>query len=521
MKRTKTHFSQLIMVLILVFTCILPEGCSKKPEDQGTLPNLLFVFTDQQSYDMLGVAGNGQVITPHLDKLAEEGILFRHSVSNSPLCTPMRAMLMTGQHPLYNGCWANDLPLLPDKGVTFAQSLNGAGYETAYVGKWHLYGGETRNTGISPGPNRHGFDGTFLTNNVTVDFRPQSCFYWNDDNEKVFFKDVYEDQPWELEGQTRQAEAWLKEYQGDKPFGLFVSWHPPHDYIGDACPEVEGRQYNYDVGPLDPSLIDPYKEMDIILRPDLLDDPDMVPCRMEQYRNYMAMVTACDDAVGRLIQILKEKGALENTLIVFTSDHGDMIGSHDASSPKSRPHDYSVRVPLIMSWPDGLGRSGESDLLVGSMDLMPTILGMMGLEVPGSVQGLDLSEAIREGNDEAVESVPLFYYPGGSWKGVYTRDWTYSRAADPVQEGGSGAEINVLFDRRDDPGQLNNLFNNTAYADIKQNLDGLTQKWMEKFGDKGYSQAELSDIMDREHWRNNYTTRPIDLLNQKSAESAE
>ena len=490
-------------------------SCIQVSENKTTSsPNLLFIFTDQQSYDMIGVYGNEQVITPNLDNLAREGVYFPHAVATSPLCSPYRGMLLSGQHPLYNGCWDNDIPLLPGSHVSFAEALSQHGYETAYIGKWHLFGGPIRDTEIPPGENRQGFNGTFLTNNVTVDFRPESCFYWNDQGEKVFFKDVYDDHPWELEAQTRQAESWLQKYTKEEPFALFISWHPPHDFIGDGCPDIPGRQFNYDVSILEPSLINPYNGLNIRLRPDIPLDDELTECRKEQYRNHMAMVTACDTSVGRLINILKEKGLYDNTLIVFTSDHGDMIGSHGAQIPKSKPHDYSVRVPLIMSCQKLLPANRTSQLLIGAMDMMPTILGLLDVPVPETVQGKNLSDAIINGNDKTVDYQPIFLYGFGSdgWKGVYTEEWTYAEAANPEENIARGVVINVLFNRVEDPGQLNNLFGNEKYAEIQQKLKDKTHEWMNEYGDKGYSTQSFLEIQDISSWRNNYTKRPIDLF---------
>ena len=133
----------------------------------------------------MGTSGLSGVQTPHLDRLAAEGALFDQCVSNCPVCTPYRGMLMTGQHPLRNGAFANDLGVVPGQGATFAESLSDAGYDTAYIGKWHLQGG-LRNKPVYP-ENRLGFDQLFLTNNCTVDFHPGKCFYWNEKEERVFF----------------------------------------------------------------------------------------------------------------------------------------------------------------------------------------------------------------------------------------------------------------------------------------------------------------------------------------------
>lgn len=139
-------------------------------------PNLLFVFTDQQSRDMLGCYGNEQVISPNIDRFAEESIRFDHCVSSQPVCTPCRGMLMTGRHPLYNGCFSNDIQLLETGGNGFAEVLKKNSYTTGYFGKWHIYGGDLDRP-IPEGPHRHGFD-EFKSNNCTLNYRPGESFYF-------------------------------------------------------------------------------------------------------------------------------------------------------------------------------------------------------------------------------------------------------------------------------------------------------------------------------------------------------
>ena len=134
-------------------------------------------MSDQHSWDMLGCYGNRDVISPNLDRLARQGVLFNHGIANSPVCTPYRSILLSGQHPLRNGAFQNDLRMLPGKGNYFAEVLRDAGYRTGYYGKWHLYGGE-RVRGIPPGPDRYGFDHEFLVNNCTLTYDAARAWYW-------------------------------------------------------------------------------------------------------------------------------------------------------------------------------------------------------------------------------------------------------------------------------------------------------------------------------------------------------
>jgi arylsulfatase A-like enzyme len=251
----------------------------------------------------------------------------------------------------------------------------------------------------------------------------------------------------------------------------------------------------------------------------------MFACRKEQYRNYLAMVTACDKAFGRLVQILKDKGVYENTLIVFTSDHGDLIGSHGAKLPKLSPQDYSCRVPLVISGKCAIPNSRKSNMLIGTMDIMPTVLGFLGVEIPPSVQGMNLSDEILSGHDDAVESQPLFMYAARHYRGVYTRDWTYTYAVEEASSGSStmhihdsfkgGADIEVLYDRKNDPAQLHNYFGDKKHQKVQKELHKETLEWMKKYGDKGFSESDFMAIYSWEEWQKNYTERPIDLLQKQ------
>ena len=161
---------------------VMGEGLgapTKKPDK----PNFLFVFSDQQSSDMLGCYGNDQIITPNIDRLAKEGVRFNHCISSSPVCTPYRGMLLSGQHPLNVGAMVNDMQMLPGNGKYVAEVLRDAGYRTGYIGKWHLYDGK-RNRPIPKGALRYGFDHEYRSNNCTLDFSAKNSFYWNDNGER-------------------------------------------------------------------------------------------------------------------------------------------------------------------------------------------------------------------------------------------------------------------------------------------------------------------------------------------------
>lgn len=487
------RFNFLQKTFVAAALCVLTHGVTAATPDK---PNLLFVFSDQQSSDMLGCYGNNQIITPNIDRLAAEGIRFNHCISSSPICTPYRGMLMSGQHPLYNGCMINDMQLLPGNGNYFGEILRDNGYRMGYIGKWHLYGG-LRNRPIPAGPLRYGFDHEFLSNNCAVDFSPQSAFYWDEGGKRVKFG------KWEPDGQTDQALAFLDRHAGKQPFALFVSWHPPHNYKGGYPAPAEYE-----------NLYDPAK---IKLRPSCADTPRS----RKEYQGYMAMCSNLDDNFGRLLKKLEEKGISDNTLVIYTSDHGDLLGSHGIRDwHKSVPEHVSCRVPLIMRWPGKLAPR-VSDMLVGSMDLMPTLLGSLGIQPPATCQGSNYAGALMKGKDAATEYVPLFFWGEKSdWRGVYTHRYTYAFEPDGASRG-----INVLYDRQEDPHELKNLFDSPDHRKVRDELHALTKKSMASFHDQhvpfdvAKKKIYVDPVAAQAKWSPDQAQsgallgRPVDLLN--------
>lgn len=491
-------------IIIVVLYSIALSGClfSKKEEQQKVVnrPNLLIVLSDQHSYDMVGAYGNSQVITPNIDKFAQEGMLLNNSFSNQPVCTPFRGMLMSGMHPLKNGAFTNDCPLLPNKNILLAQKLKNEGYQTAYIGKWHLLGGD-RNRPIPKGDMRYGFD-SVLTNNCQLDFRPNKSFFWNEKGEKKFFDD------WEVYGQTKQALSYLENIDKTKPFALIVSWHPPHDW-GKVKGKDGKMHYRYDTMDEFMSLYNPDS---IKVRRGIEPTSDL----LKMYHGHMSMISGIDKAFGMLMDKLKETNLEDNTITVFTADHGDMLESYGAILPKQYPYDYSNRTPFIIKYPNKIKPNSKSDVLFGILDFMPTILGFMNIPSQQKYDGKDLSDVLFKNNKAAVEYIPIFNFEKGkvknhSWRGVITQKFTYALAGgeDPLEMN------NVLFDRKKDPYQLKNLFYDPAYKNKRLELEKLTYMSMASFNDKFYVEKDFKGVEPEETWEYNYSKSPIELFENK------
>jgi len=489
-----------LAVLLVIFAApvIAAETSPKRP-------NLVYVFSDQQSWDMLGCYGNKDIITPNFDRLAEQGIRFNHCISNIPLCTPYRGILMSGQHPFRNGAMQNDLQMLPGNGKYFGEVLRDAGYRMGYYGKWHLYGGD-RVRPIPPGPYRYGFDHEFLSNNCTLRFGKELAYYWDENGKKTLYGD------WEPYAQTRQALGFIDRH-ADKPFALFMSWHPPHNW---------GRAHaGYDAPEDCKALYNPDK---IHLRPTVKDTPKH---RMK-YQGHMAMITSLDRSFGWLMDKLAEKGLMDNTIVVFTADHGDLLMSYGWNMYKSRPEHGSCRVPLLIRYPEKLEPS-VSELLIGSLDLMPTILGLMDLPIPDTCQGHNLAKAIHQGLDDVVEYQPLFHI-SASWRGIYTRRYTYSYSVikgDSKKAKENRRKFNHLYDRKEDFWETRDLYGVPKYAELQNRLHSQTLRWMKRFGDTGMTWEDIAHKTVQEEawpavihppgkrppgWKGKLKGRPLDLL---------
>ncbi len=419
-------------------------------------PNILFVIADQWRAEAFGYAGNPDVQTPVMDQLARESVRFTNAVSSVPVCSPTRASLLTGQRALTHGVFLNDAPLAPGA-VTIAKVLRAAGYDTGCIGKWHV-DGDGRSKFI-PRERRQGFD-YWKVLECTHDYN--QSFYYADGPEKLEWRG------YDAIAQTHDARDYLRNHaQGTRPFFLWLSWGPPHNPYETAPQEYRDR----------------YRASNLHTRANVPEN--LRAATQRELAGYYAHCSALDDCMGELLRTLKETGLDTNTLVVFTSDHGDLLGSH-GQQRKQQPYDEAVRVPFLMRWPAALGPKGaQLDAPISSPDIMPTLLGMCGVKAPRTVEGLDFSGYIRGGSDPshqaALISCPA---PFGEWnrknggkeyRGVRTTRYSYVRDLHGPW---------LLFDDVMDPFQMNNLVGKPESAQAQAMLDRLLQEKLEEAKDE-------------------------------------
>lgn len=418
-------------------------------------PNVLYLFADQWRAQAVGYAGNPNVNSPNLDRLASESVNFVNAVAGCPVCSPYRASLLTGRYPHTHGVFLNDVCLSNDA-VSLAQAFEGAGYQTAYIGKWHLDGHGRSN--FIPPERRQGFG---FWRVMECSHKYNDSWYYADEDARLKWEG------YDAFAQTREAERYLlEERDPDRPFLLMVSWGPPHNPY-DTAPEEFRRMYEPD---------------EITLRPNA---PETLADRSRRdLAGYYAHVSALDSCVGALLRAIEKLGLDEDTVLVVTSDHGDMLGSQGCSN-KQVPWDESVRVPFLLRYPKGLGRAARTiETPIDAPDIMPTLLGLCGFAAPETVEGMDFSGMVHGGEDPGDGAALLACYsPYGQWardrggkeyRGVRSARYTFVRdLAGPW----------LLYDNSADPFQLEDLVNRPEHAALQEELDAALSRKLRATGD--------------------------------------
>ncbi|MDO5980174.1 sulfatase [Flavivirga spongiicola] len=486
-----------LIVLIYCVNFIQKETVNKNEQTQ---PNILFIFPDQFRNAAVGINNQDPVYTPNLDKLAKEGMVISNAISNYPLCSPYRGMLMTGKLPYnnsilsnsnskrykYNNSWQKD-------DISISDVLVNNGYDAGYVGKLHLMSPppiKGKDTVLwdayQPKELRHGFNfwyayGTFDQHN--------NPHYWiNDANEEEI---TYVNE-WSPKHEADVIIDYIKHpstktRSKDKPFALFWSVnppHPPYQYV----PEKYLKHYK------DKSLDELLVRQNVDLNTDAKDltfhsgaTRKRTYLAKEHVKNHFAMITGVDEQIGRVLKALKDEGLEENTIVVITSDHGEMMGSHGLMS-KNVWFEEAINVPFIIKWPKKIKGNQKSDLIVSATDIMPTLLNMVEATegIPTNIDGKDLSSIILVDKGDKPTSA-LYYFilegkPESGHRGIRTHRHTYVITIDK-----KNVERKFLYDNKKDPYQKTNLIgkaDNTEkrlHAELLKNLREKKDPWLEKY----------------------------------------
>ena len=430
------------------------RSASGQDERETRKPNLLIIHTDQQNCWTVGAYGGALVSTPHVDSLAKEGAIFRNFFTNSAVCTPSRGCFLTGRFPHSHGAHRNDIELNRDE-TTLARVLRKHGYETGYAGKWHLDG--PPKPGFMKPERSMGFeDCRFMFNRghykkITEgpDGRPHAHPYNVIGDEKTYTTDWLADKTIEFLKAPRM-----------RPFFFMVSFPDPH------TPFTVRPPYDAMFRPEDMTVPPTLHQED---RPKWADDKqhqvkgDTPEAReawlRKQKAQYCGEVKCIDDNVGRILGFLRERGVLDDTIVVFSTDHGEYMGEHGLMY-KNMLYETAYRIPLLVRWPKRIVKGTAIENVVGTVDFQPTILGLMGLAPSGREQGRDAS-ALLLGKRTDWEDEAFLHHSSLNRAGLFTSRWEVAF----VKNG-----EHVLFDRAKDPDQVQNLFRDPRHQDVVREL---------------------------------------------------
>ncbi len=440
-------------------------GAASASAQQPRKPNVLFVFSDQHRACSMPGEPYNDAAAPALAKLAAEGTTFTHCISNYPVCSPYRGILMTGRWPYQTGVIDNAYPLRRSE-YSLGEAFRDAGYHTGYVGKWHLDARGAEGHALKPqGEARHGFAEWHAWYNTNPHFDRSHTFEPGSGRQQV-------PAGYNATLMTDDAIRFI-ERNKQEPWMLVLSLNPPHPPFDDAPPEL---LRNYPAG-------------DLQLRPNTDETVTRgVGGRGRSVRRdsagYNAHIEGVDIEIARLCECLDRNGLAEHTIIVYTSDHGEMLGAHNRTG-KRLPHEESCRVPFVVRGP-GMPAGLSSDALLGAIDIYPTLCGMAGIPAPENCVGSDLSGVMRGESVQGPEHQYLMHiakshasggvsHPSPIFRGLRTRRYTYACG-----------EIGrwCLYDNQEDPYQLRNLTDDPSRAGLMAELDGEVLDYLSQSKDR-------------------------------------
>lgn len=475
----------------------------------NTLPNILLLMTDQQRTDTLGFRGQTACQTPNMDRLAREGISFDRALCTNPLCTPSRASIFTGKYPHQLNMMGNADTLHEPPVLT--EALRASGYYTAYAGKWHLepegqpkaFRGQEAKLGLDQ---VHGGEqaakGRRVIDRWFEDAYGQGSYdysVWCEENGlpdgwPVSDPDVrtHRTPSMTIPKPKRQEldpaftyDAWvtnialnyLSNRPKDRPFFLVTSYFGPHPPF--LIPEPYYSMYNPRAIPepanFGPQSGKPKANLTSFYHQLFKDHGESWEPWQKSTAVYWGYCTMMDDLVGRMIGALEAEGILDDTLVIFISDHGELLGSHGLWH-KMMPYEEAIRVPMLLRWPTKIAPGIGSQANVSLIDIVPTILALLGKDIPSDIVGRDLSPALQNGREFQTDPYRFSEYkPLGDWQ--QTVEWrlvTDNRFKYVWNQG----DLDELYNLDVDPFEVTNLIHDAAYGQEQTRLKQRLIDWM-------------------------------------------
>ncbi|MCL7764524.1 sulfatase-like hydrolase/transferase [Polaribacter sp. Z014] len=468
-----------------------------KANAQKTKPNLIIIHTDEHNFRTLGcyrdllsedqafVWGKGvEVKTPNIDRIANEGAICNNFYASSPVCTPSRASFVSGNYPIKTGSYRNDIPM-KDEVVTFAEVLSKEGYATSYLGKWHLDG--DAKPGFAP-KRKFGFnDNTYMFNRGhwkgldDVNGKPALFGKYNPKTQKqtISLKKVTKENFTTDYLTTKTLE--ILERDKNKPFCIMVSIPDPH------TPNTVRAPY-------DTMFSNLHFEKPKTLKTPLNEMPSWAGAKGKSLINeldqakmqrYFGMVKCIDDNVGRILDFLDKNNLTDNTIVVFTSDHGDLLGEHHKND-KSNPYEASAKIPFVLRFPSKVKAGKVIRKAFTTADFTPTILGLMNAPSIKNTDGVDASTDFSSSKKEVVDG-RITYMTASNQNWIASVSNRYKLVL-------STKDKPWLIDLEKNPDEDINFYKNPDYKLIANEMQTELLKQAKQYNDPAFSKKKARFI---------------------------
>jgi N-acetylglucosamine-6-sulfatase len=470
------------MIIRFCYLCVaivLLSACSPASKE-NTRPNIVFVLVDDMRWDEFGEGGHNYIATPNIDRLAREGANFKNAFATTPLCSPSRASFLTGTYAHTNGIIDNQARNeLSHQLETFPKQLHAAGYETAFMGKWHMGNDDTPRPGWNHWISLKG-QGEANDPNLNINGERTQV--------KGYVTDILTDQAIQFIQQLR-----------DKPFLLYIAHKALHP---NAVQRDDGSVANIGEGDFVPAprhagLYDssvykrrPSNGIPPLDKPALMQKIDSLPplgpetgTSEKTIRQRAEMLMAVDEGLGKMMQELERLNQLDNTIIVFTSDHGFWYGEHGLNEERRLAYEEAIRIPLLVRYPPKVQKGSRPDNMVLSIDLAPTLVQLAGEVVTDQFQGRSLLPVFENSVENWRSSILIEYYSDTvfkrmksmGYKAVRNDRYKYIHYVDITQ-------ADELYDLQEDPFELKNLIADPAYAETLERMKALLNEQLKETG---------------------------------------
>lgn len=420
----------------------------------GSRPNLIFAFSDEHRWQSMSFTETPYLKTPTMARLAKEGASINNFISNNPICVPARTMIMTGKWPYATRALENNGAVIdPEKQPTLGRVFHAAGYRTCYVGKWHI-GMRAEQTG---------FDQATIWGN--------SNNHWQSTYRDASGKEVRYP-GYNATGMTDQALKFIDaSAQAKQPFFVMLAWNPPHARFTDPPEDMKKL----------------YPTGELRYRPSSQIKEKNQASNLADYQGYCAHISAIDRELGRILQRVEDLHLAQDTVIIYTADHGSMFGEHSKAS-KRHPEEESLRIPFLARWPGKIAGGLRPEHVLGTIDIFPTLCALAGVEVPASCHGLNFAPALfgqtmpapksqfimhisNQKEFDKVEKDPKAKVFRDFFRGVRTPRYTYTVGVHGPWQ---------LFDNQADPYQMKNLVNDPALATVQADCQKQLEAWLDQ-----------------------------------------